>query len=125
MSDDLKPCPFCGGEASGDGFQKLRTPHKETRWDDGSEITEAYFCNCIKCGASNIVCSIRYRTKAEAIAAWNRRAAQPEMSALVEALRKISEEVSYPPGFDRDPEPTRAAKVARAALTEWESANAR
>ena len=47
---ELKPCPFCGGEA---GF------YAET----------VHWINCKKCGAE----SAYYETPEEAIEAWNRR----------------------------------------------------
>lgn len=55
--ENLKPCPFCGGEAETDfGFE--------------DHDTKTYFyVVCLKCGAEAIGC----KTKAEAIAAWNRR----------------------------------------------------
>jgi hypothetical protein len=45
----------------------------------------------------------------------------PDMAALVEALRRIAGDQIYPPGFDRDPEPSRCAKIARAALAAIEA----
>ena len=72
--DALLPCPFCGGEASDTGLRIWSKALPETHWDDGSEITKAYFCNCTSCSVTNIVGSVGYRTKAEAIAAWNTRA---------------------------------------------------
>jgi len=77
--DALLPCPFCGGEASDDGLMKWSEALPDTHWDDGSEITKAYFCNCISCSVTNIVCSVGYQTKAEAIAAWNTRAVLAEL----------------------------------------------
>jgi len=82
MIDDLKPCPFCGSEASDTGYVFYPKPCTETAWDDGSPIKEAYFCNCPKCGISNMSSSMGYRTKAQAIAAWNARAL-PAVSAPV------------------------------------------
>lgn len=67
---DLKPCPFCGGEASGEGHARYNQPLADTRWADGSEITECFFVNCIKCGVDNGRPGLvgGYQTKAEAIA---------------------------------------------------------
>jgi hypothetical protein len=72
----LLACPFCGGEANGDGYAKYNRPLVDTHWADGSEITECFFVNCIKCGISNGRPGLvgGYQTKAEAIAAWNLRA---------------------------------------------------
>lgn len=55
MSDVLKPCLFCGGEA------------ELYSWDQG---VEDYHIRCIDCG----VATADYDTVKEAIAAWNRRA---------------------------------------------------
>ena len=51
MSETLKPCPFCGGEAR--------------MHDNGMEVV------CVSCESCGPFCD----TKAEAIAAWNARAA--------------------------------------------------
>ena len=90
---ELLPCPFCGGEASDAGYVFYRKPCEDTVWEDGSPITEAFFCNCPKCGINNMSGHIGYRTKAQAIAAWNTRAplspavlaALPEVQALIRA----------------------------------------
>ena len=52
MSEELKPCPFCGGEA---------------------EIFESAICQirCSNCNARSC-----WNTKDKAIEAWNRRAEQ-------------------------------------------------
>lgn len=55
MSDELKPCPFCGGEAtfgtnSGSGYEYIR---------------------CCRCKARTYS---GYKTQQEAIQAWNSRA---------------------------------------------------
>ena len=49
---ELKPCPFCGGEAS-----------MYIAYDDG------YYVCCDECGCGLPV----YNTEEEAIEAWNRR----------------------------------------------------
>lgn len=86
MTDDLKerllPCPFCGGDASADGRQQFHPPLDDTTWGDGAPITEAFFCNCVKCGASNKCCGIGHRTKSCAINAWNTRAPDPRITEL-------------------------------------------
>ena len=61
MSDELKPCPFCGGEAHIDG----------TSWrpTDGAEVA---WVTCKRCDAYGPTLPLK-----EAIAAWNRRAPEP------------------------------------------------
>ena len=50
--EELRKCPFCGGEA-------------EMFFD----VPYASYVECLKCGSRTKICY----TKAEAIAAWNRR----------------------------------------------------
>jgi len=88
----LLACPFCGGEANGTGHMRYGRPLDDTWWEDGSQITEAFFVNCIRCGISNGPPALvgGYQTQAEAIAAWNTRAlstAQTERSRIVEWLK--------------------------------------
>lgn len=73
---ELRPCPFCGGEASDAGHARYSRPLADTRWEDGSEITECFFVNCVKCGIDNGRPGLvgGYQTKAEAIERWNTRA---------------------------------------------------
>lgn len=66
MSVELKPCPFDGGEAW----------IIEDRGDRGS-LPLLYRPQCKKCGADRG----GYRTKAEAVEGWNRRAPAPEAVA--------------------------------------------
>lgn len=56
MSERLKPCPFCGGEA------ELIKPRLETPWT----------VECKKCGC---ILFTEYECQRKAIAAWNRRQA--------------------------------------------------
>jgi hypothetical protein len=75
MADELKPCPFCGGEASGTGVVRYGRPLPDTEWLDGSPVVKAFFANCTRCGVRNGGFGAQgYQTSAEAIAAWNRRA---------------------------------------------------
>lgn len=67
MSSDLKPCPFCGGEAEADADGVSEGSH------DWQEIRVA----CLSCGAriEDERCACCHPNRwAEAIAAWNRRA---------------------------------------------------
>ena len=58
---ELKPCPFCGGEA--------RTPFYYDPFDGYKGNLGRYRVRCSKCSAE-----IEERTMQEAIEAWNRRA---------------------------------------------------
>lgn len=92
------PCPWCGpGRSVCDPVYSFMSK----RWQ--------VFCGA--CGAS---CG-SYPTEAEAIAAWNRRAASAESARMREALDKIAcwdEGPKVTGSFD---EPG-AAQIARAAL---------
>ena len=83
---DLKPCPICGSD-----FLRV------------SDFEEYVACeDCGTLGPSG-------RNEAEAIAAWNRRAAPPEVTALVEALKMLRGEEFWP-------------QCAEDAITAWEAA---
>ncbi len=73
----LLPCPFCGGDAYGTGHTQYARPLVDTTWKDGLPITEAFFCGCVSCGITNGKAGLvgGYQTQAEALAAWNTRAA--------------------------------------------------
>lgn len=71
MSDELKPCPFCGGEAEFEYYW----------WQ------ETVVIKCPKCGAS----SEPQFYENEAIEAWNKRA-QPEFTPdELDAIRRMFE----------------------------------
>ena len=60
MTEELKPCPFCGGKA-------------EVLTDENEE----YYVSCTECTALLGYCTDTwgdYSTEDEAIEAWNRRA---------------------------------------------------
>lgn len=71
----LLPCPFCGGEASGNGVIRYSS-NPNCRWTDtGEEVLEAFYVSCIRCGAKiGGLAAGGYQTKGKAIDAWNRRA---------------------------------------------------
>ena len=70
LSEELACCPFCGGTASSEGVVRYSERHVT---EQGWEQSEFYFCNCPTCGVSNLGI-VGHRSKADAIAAWNRRA---------------------------------------------------
>ena len=73
----LLPCPFCGDDASSEGHIRFSRPLHDTWWPGDVPITEAFYVNCVKCGAvccSGIVGG--FQTKAEAVARWNTRAGE-------------------------------------------------
>ena len=76
MTREIKPCPFCGGEAVVDG----------TTWraSDGEEVC---WISCRSCNGSSPA-----DTPAEAIAAWNRRA-ETATPTVAEAARALLEAV--------------------------------
>src|SRR5690606_593864 len=90
-------CPFCGGEASAEGMQIYNSPLSDTWWEDGSEITQAFFCNCIRCGISNVSGSVGHRTRDMAIAAWNRRA---EAGQLCNSTVERAECAAFSAGYE-------------------------
>jgi Lar family restriction alleviation protein len=71
MSDDLKPCPFCGGNAK-----------RYYRADD-SGWENTYWVGCTDgCGASTAC----YETKALAVTVWNTRIDTDDMADRIEEL---------------------------------------
>lgn len=66
---DLKPCPFCGGEAV--------TENRHNRWTDWWKV------KCMDCNAS---LNERYEYEFEAVAAWNTR---KPMEAVVAELEEM------------------------------------
>ena len=63
MSKQLKPCPFCGGEAN---IQDCGITCPRIR------------INCINNGCRVIVCTRNYAMKRTAIKAWNNRISKPQ-----------------------------------------------
>jgi Lar family restriction alleviation protein len=79
MSDDLKPCPFCGGNAK-----------RYYRADD-SGWENTYWVGCTDgCGASTAC----YETKALAVTVWNTRIDTDDMADRIEELEaKLAKEI--------------------------------
>lgn len=96
--EELLPCPFCGGSAQTEHFEgnlgRWRwsvgcNDHKQEAEDGGEPVRECY-------GFQSMT---SFATKAEAIAAWNRRAsstltAEAEVERLRAALRPFAKAAS-------------------------------
>lgn len=102
MSGELKPCPFCGGEAKTGGY---------------AIAVEGYWVSCTTCG----VYVDGYPTTTVAVDAWNQRAHPTEgeeiarlREAATEALRQIEKYAEF--FCDEDFDPT--VDLLRGALTE-------
>ena len=79
---ELLPCPFCGGEATASGHITYAKAH-EAWFRDGSQVLEAYYVNCLTCGADNKAL-LGHQTRKQSIAAWNTRAPVPASYPVVE-----------------------------------------
>jgi Lar family restriction alleviation protein len=111
MATELKPCPLCGCEKSEACY---------------SEIGYAVYCD--KCGARGPLA----KTKADAIAAWNRRADDDNFKSmkkriaiqataeLVDALRDLYDEQNDAPLERRRPEWQAAMDNAIKVLEKYE-----
>ena len=84
MSDELKPCPFCGGEA----IYTSRSNHNEVSgWQNA--VDHWIFCETEGC----YVHVGMLETKIEAVAAWNTRALPtPTYDDLVAMLKEKNDE---------------------------------
>lgn len=93
MTEKLKPCPFCGGEAK---FGANKSCCGRTVRID---------CTNPECGG----CVTTFSSKAEATKAWNRRTQQPNEPLTLDELRQMigqwvwveSKDVLYPNGWYR------------------------
>ncbi|WWT40049.1 hypothetical protein [Nostoc phage Nsp-JY10] len=109
MTDNLAPCPFCGGEP------KLRT-HRS-----GEDSMECYV-ECPSCEVRTTYYEDAYAPVADATGAWNRRTPPPS-SHLVGAIAAF--EASYPElywtiakGRVRSDEPLYGAVISTQGLTD-------
>lgn len=75
MTQNLLPCPFCGGECSTGTVKYADKTVEEQGWEQDT----FYFANCMQCGAKNTGL-VGHDTREAAITAWNRRV--PVESAL-------------------------------------------
>ena len=86
MTEELKACPFCGGEcALGQVTGKLR---------GNEQIHTHIFVNCILCGSSNAGITQGFPTRKQAIVHWNTRA-DPERDRYRAALEAIRNKIDY------------------------------
>jgi Lar family restriction alleviation protein len=104
MSDtELKPCPFCGGE----DLAVIKDPRDQ--WLPWYLV----LCNADDCHTLGPA----RRNKPDAITAWNTRQPDPQVTALVEALRAIESTPNYRCCA------ADMRKLARTALNAWEQSN--
>lgn len=80
MSDDLKPCPFCGARVA--------------TYRDEIGGYEVYCDGEVGCAGDG---DSRYSTETQAIAAWNRRASDERIERLRGALRECAADYTSPP----------------------------
>lgn len=82
MTDQLLPCPFCGGDAEADHMQSYRSM-SDGRIDHGAAIY------CLSCNANMIICRGDHpelsdeERMAIMVENWNRRAAPPQRAAFL------------------------------------------
>jgi len=72
--DELKPCPFCGGEAA----VGTTTYSKYSDFSQKNGVTTLYFVNCINekldgCGGNNKGLVGGFVTEQKAMESWNTR----------------------------------------------------
>lgn len=119
MSEELKPCPFCGNDGSGPIEDALHVSLQELDWRP-----HAWSVQCDKCTAT-----MGYSdSEDEAITAWNARASDAHIERIealnaeaVSALRSIVEFCDDPEGSSKSETLAfglaRLLPAARAALS--------
>ena len=85
--EQLKPCPFCGGEA------KLKT----ARESDGQISYDSIYVACLNCRSTGLSYTTYYNVSSnpeeEAIAAWNRRVGKDiNVATNADRIRSMSDE---------------------------------
>lgn len=83
MSEALKPCPFCGGSAC---FVKHSAGIDGTRAFDKWDAVACRSCG-VTVGASNR----RFRSRADALNAWNLRATPEGQTAAAIAAQRLKD----------------------------------
>ena len=78
MTDELKPCPFCGGKAE-------------------FEIDEGWFVFCEKCGSMTVL----FDTKPEAKETWNARPIEDKQASENKRLYDALDEIVNRNDFSR------------------------
>lgn len=84
--DELKPCPFCGGESKGPTWERVAIPRPYDR---------RYGITCAKCGLR-----LLGNTKESVIKAWNNR--PTEQAARKEVFDLAGKVMRYPGTVDSD-----------------------
>jgi Lar family restriction alleviation protein len=80
----LKPCPFCGGKAATGSIRYSQSPYA----DGLSEQLEYFSVNCVSCVATTRSVA-GYPTESGAIAAWNARAPDPQLSSALSEIERL------------------------------------
>lgn len=112
MIETPKPCPFCGGKNIG------------WKWREAYSCDSSYaFFGCKDCGIGSDDASKQEEMHPEDVAAWNRRATPPEVTALVEALRVANVHVANnAQGWSVARSAAKADQaIINAALAKWEA----
>lgn len=111
VTPELKPCPFCGGEA-----QRFTLTEEDEPMNAGGDVI-----TCTKCQASS---HVEFGRKENLVSRWNTRTTSlAAQDGLVDALRKIADTPAwgYPERWETTPAEVR--QLARAALASIESLN--
>ena len=85
MTDELKPCPFCGGDATPD-FSSIE-----------GENAYHFHCQSKDCPAWP---NVSGATESEAITAWNTRADNTLLTEARAIIGQAVQDVRYPPAPD-------------------------
>ena len=113
MSEELKPCPFCGRD---NAMMLPPTCRPETPYNAADRLFPIVRCGscCAEVSGDNE----DYRG-ASAIAAWNRRAPSPEVEA---ATKLVSQWEAFEAGYGNQEEAY--YKLAKYARPHWEALRA-